>query len=231
MEAVWLSQIRGRPGESPTIFSGIKRPREEAATSIPYLGVSSHLYYRALTGDTLPLPARHLHPCVGKALVNIHSLSCRICAFCFEGSRRDCRITKCCHFQIVVIDTFIFGRFRGCQHLSLTSDFPFGISVHELVSYQGSHQVRIICLLGLKPLLFQSGKIAFSVAPLLSCDHATLPSESIAIKHHNQVLFIDLPICSDFQLVLVLQHRTCGASVGSPASCHKSVGTVNSSSW
>ena len=37
--------------------------------------------------------------------------------------------------------------------------------------------------------------------------------ESNAIKHHNQVLFMDLLICSDFQLAFVLR-VVCGATVG-----------------
>src|SRR5437773_1278308 len=107
-----------------------------------------------MTRNTLPLTVGHLNPCIGKALSNIETLSRSIGALTLESSRGDCRIAKYRHLHVVVIDAGIFGRFRCCQRLGLIVDFPITAGGYELVSEQWRDQVRVVCLLGLKPLLF-----------------------------------------------------------------------------
>src|SRR5437868_6508247 len=75
----------------------------------------SHLYWRAMARNTLPLSARHLHPGIGKALMNVERLTGRVGALCLEIACRDGRIAKCYHLHIVVSDAVIFGCFRGCE--------------------------------------------------------------------------------------------------------------------
>jgi hypothetical protein len=115
----------------------------------------SHFYWRRLTRNTLPLAVGHLHPRIGPALMNIERLSRRIGALTFEASRRDGRIAEYCHFHIVVVGTVPFGLFISCQRLGLAGDFPIGLRNHDFVGQQWGDQVRIICLLCPKPLLFQ----------------------------------------------------------------------------
>ena len=53
-----------------------------------------------MAGDMLPFSARHLHPCVGPALINIEWLSRRIGTLSFEAARRNGGIAKRCYFHI-----------------------------------------------------------------------------------------------------------------------------------
>lgn len=91
-----------------------------------------------MTRNTLPLSVRHLHPCIGKALMNIERLSRRIGALCLEVARRDGRTAKCCYLHIVVSDAVIFGRFRCCKRLGLAGDFPIAPRIYELVGQSPS---------------------------------------------------------------------------------------------
>jgi hypothetical protein len=45
--------------------------------------------------------------------------------------------------------------FAASKRLGLTGDFSIACRIYELVGQQTGNQVRIICLLRLKPLLFQ----------------------------------------------------------------------------
>src|SRR5271167_4458438 len=102
------------------------------------------LYCCPLTCNTLPLPARHLHPCIGPGNINVKSLTRCIGTFTFEVSRGDGRIPKNGNFHIGVIGSVPFHRVDFCHGLGFAGDLPVGGGIHELVSQQWSEQVRIV---------------------------------------------------------------------------------------
>jgi len=99
-----------------------------------------------VTRHALPLAARHLHPCVSKALRSVERLSGRVGARSCEAACRDGRIAKYRNLDIFVLCTVVFGGFRGRQRLGLVGNFPIIPRIHELVGQQRGDQVGIVCL-------------------------------------------------------------------------------------
>jgi hypothetical protein len=95
-----------------------------------------HFRWCRLTGNTLPLTGRHLHPRVGPALTILERLSHRIGAFTFEAPGRDGRIAKYRYLHIVVRGAVPFSVFVKRKRPSLVVDFPIGLRNHDLVSQQ-----------------------------------------------------------------------------------------------
>ena len=110
----------------------------------------SHFYWRRLTGNTLPLTGRHLHPRVGPPLIIIERLSHPIGALTSEASGRDGRIAKYRYLHIVVLGAVPFSLFVKRERPGLVVDFPIDLSNHDLVGQQRCDEIRIVCLLPLK---------------------------------------------------------------------------------
>ena len=89
--------------------------------------------------------------------MNIKSLTRSIRPRAFEASGRNGRIANNGHLHIGVLGTGIFHRFRHCQRPGFASNFAVTRRVYEIVGQLRGDQIRIVCLLRLKPFLLQCG--------------------------------------------------------------------------
>jgi len=82
-------------------------------------------------------------------------LSLFVGAVAFEAAGRYGRIAEYRYLHIFVFSTGKLGRFRIRQKFGFVRDFPVVPRAHKFVGQQWCNKVGIICLLGLKPLIFE----------------------------------------------------------------------------
>src|ERR1700687_4403359 len=131
----------------------------------------SHFSWRRMTRNTLPFAGGHLHPRVGPPFIIIKRLSHGSGTIAFEAYSSDSRIAEYRYLHIVVVSAVPFSAFVKCKCPSLVADFAIGLRHHDLVGPQRRDEIRIICLLPLKPLLLQCRDSFFGGATTLRrCD-------------------------------------------------------------
>src|SRR5215472_1533222 len=115
-----------------------------------------HFVCRLLTCNTLPLPARHFHPGVGKPFINVKWIARGIGSLQSLETGHDGRIPEGSNLYITVFGATVFGRFCTYQHLSLPNYFAVALRGDKFIRNSGSDQIRIVLFLRPQPPFFES---------------------------------------------------------------------------